>query len=221
MKMKLRNLFLALFFASLLAFLPALEAKEGVVQCANLIYGGTETSKCFSDEFLSSVQRETTIATERHFKSVKLSTDELFTFPFAMMTGENEFHLASKERENLKKYLENGGFLLASAGCSSKKFDGSFRREIKAVFGDNAMKRIDMAHPLFRTVKEIKALMLSHQDAPPYLEGVELNGKMVLIYSPHGLNDTAHTQGCCCCGGNELSNSLEVNVNILVYALLH
>jgi hypothetical protein len=44
---------------------------------------------------------------------------------------------------------------------------------------------------------------------------------MVMIYSPHGLNDTAHTEGCCCCGGNEIVNSLDVNVNILVYALMH
>ena len=51
--------------------------------------------------------------------------------------------------------------------------------------------------------------------------GVEEDGKLVVIYSPHGLNDTAHTEGCCCCGGNEIENSLAVNINIFVYALLH
>ena len=48
-------------------------AKDAAVRCANLIYAGTQTSRCFSDEFLSAVQRESTIATERRFKSVKLS----------------------------------------------------------------------------------------------------------------------------------------------------
>ena len=35
------------------------------------------------------------------------------------------------------------------------------------------------------------------------------------------MNDTAHTEGCCCCGGNEIQNSMEINANILAYALLH
>ena len=53
------------------------------------------------------------------------------------------------------------------------------------------------------------------------LVGLTLDDKTVLIYSRHGLNDTAHTEGCCCCGGNEIKNSLQVNINILAYALLH
>lgn len=196
-------------------------AKEAAVRCANLIYAGTQTSRCFSDEFLSAVQRESTIATERRFKSVKLDSDELFSFPFVVMTGEKEFNLSSKERENLKKYLTRGGFLLASAGCSSQDWDRSFRREMRLVLPEKPLKRIAMDHAIFKTVKTIKDLKLSHGGSDPHLEGIENDGKMVAIYSSQGLNDTAHTVGCCCCGGNEIVNSMEVNVNILVYALTH
>jgi hypothetical protein len=197
------------------------EAKEGAIQCANLIYGGNHTSRCFSDEFLSAVQRETTIATERRFKSVKLDSDELFNYPFVMMTGESEFHFTARERENLKRYLGSGGFLLASAGCSNEDWDRAFRREMRTLFGDDPLTTIEMDHPLFRTVHEIKELKLHRPSDDARLEGVEVGGKIVVVYSPHGLNDTAHTEGCCCCGGNEVENSLEVNVNVLVYALLH
>ena len=196
-------------------------AKDAAVRCANLIYAGTQTSRCFSDEFLSAVQRESTIATERRFKSVKLDSEELFSFPFVVMTGEKEFYLSGKERENLKKYLLRGGFLLASAGCSSKEWDRSFRREMKQVLPDLKLSAIGMDHAVFKTVKTIKELKLSHGGADPNLEGIENDGKMVVIYSSQGLNDTAHTVGCCCCGGNEIVNSMEVNVNILVYALTH
>jgi len=196
-------------------------AKEGVIQCANLIYGGTHTSRCFSDEFLSSVQKETTIATARRFKSVKLASEELFEFPFVVMTGESSFHFTSAERENLKRYLTSGGFLLASAGCSNKDWDRSFRREVKTIFGSKTLKRIEMKHPMFRTVHTIEKLKLHHPTGDAALEGIEHDGKLVAVYSHHGLNDTAHTEGCCCCGGNEIDNSLEVNVNIFVYALLH
>lgn len=199
----------------------AAPAKEGVVQCANLIYGGAHTSRCFSDEFLSAVQRDTAIATERRFKSVKLAADDLFNYPFVMMTGEADFHFTAKERENLKKYLQSGGFLLASAGCSNKDWDRAFRREMKTMFGDDNLKKIEMDHPVFRTVHAIEKLKLHHPAPEARLEGIESDGKLVAIYSPHGLNDTAHTEGCCCCGGNEIENSLQVNVNILVYALMY
>ncbi len=198
-----------------------IQGKEGVIQCANLVYSGTQTSRCFSDEFLSSVQRETTIATERRFKSVKLDSDELFGYPFVLITGEAAFFFSSRERANLKKYLENGGFLLASAGCSSKEWDRAFRKEIEGLFGKDALKKIPDNHPIFRTVRVIEAIRLTHPGEPAFLDGLELNGKLVLVYSPHGLNDTAHTEGCCCCGGNEIANSHELNVNIFVYALLH
>jgi hypothetical protein len=204
----------------LLSALPS-TAKEGVIQCANLIYGGNHTSRCFSDEFLSAVQKETTIATERRFKSVKLASDELFKYPFVMMTGESDFHFTETERKKMKTYLTSGGFLLASAGCSNKDWDRAFRREMQAMFGKDRLKKISMDHPVFRTVHTIEELQLSHAGDTPYLEGIEVDGKIVAIYSPHGLNDTSHTEGCCCCGGNEIINSLEVNVNILVYALLH
>jgi hypothetical protein len=58
------------------------------------------------------------------------------------------------------------------------------------------------------------------------LEGLEIDGKIVMVYSPEGLNDTANAnksggKNCCCCGGNEVKNSQQINVNIFTYALTH
>ena len=198
-------------------------AKDDVVQCGNLIFAGNNTSRCFSDEFLSTLQKQTSIATARRFKSVKLGSDELFKMPFVVMTGESDFHFSKKESENLKKYLSSGGFMLVSSGCSSKKFGTAFRREIKRVFGKNKLKPIPMSHVIFRTVNKITKLNLSHSNSSIKTEllGLEMNGKIVMVFSPHGLNDTAHTKGCCCCGGNEIRNAMKINVNILTYALMH
>ena len=125
-----------------------LMAKEGVVQCGNLIYAGTKTSRCFSDEFLSTVQQRTGINTARRFRAVRMDNDELFRFPFVVMTGEGDFALSAKERENLKKYVEGGGFLLASAGCSNDKWNRAFRREMAALFGGESLLPIPMTHPV-------------------------------------------------------------------------
>lgn len=172
-------------------------AKEGAVECGNLIYAGTKTSKCFSDEFLTTVQQKTSVSTERRFKPVKLSSEELFKFPFVIMTGEGDFTLTSKERENMKKYLENGGFLLASPGCSNKAWAAAFEREIKRIFDKDSLKDIPMDHALFKTIFTIKSLKLSHGGTAT-LQGITKNDKLVVVYTSDGLNDTANTEGCCC-----------------------
>ncbi|RBP45044.1 uncharacterized protein DUF4159 [Roseimicrobium gellanilyticum] len=211
----------AMAIVAALAPVPSSSAKEGIVQCGNLIYAAGKTSTCFSDEFLSTAQKETSIATDRRFKAVKLSGEELFLFPFAIMTGEGDYTLAPKERENMKKYLTSGGFLLASAGCSNKEWDRAFRREMKTIFGAEALKKLPLDHAIFRTVYKVSDLGLKKSEGNGHLEGIEHNGKLVVVYSADGLNNTANAPGCCCCGGNEITNSLQLNVNILAYALLH
>jgi hypothetical protein len=194
-------------------------AKEGAVQCGNLIYAGTKTSKCFSDEFLSLVQQKTSVATERRFKPVKLGDDELFKFPFVIMTGEGDFTLTKTERENMKKYLESGGFILASASCSSSEWADAFEREITRVLGKDVLQDIDMKHSIFKTIFTIETLGTKGDDS--VLKGYTVNNKLAMVYTRDGLNDTANADGCCCCGGSEIRNSVQINANILAYSLLH
>jgi len=193
-------------------------ANSDAVQCANLIYAGTRSSVCFSDRFLTIAARDTTVSTARKFKPVKLAGDDIYGYPFAIMTGEGTFSLTEQERINLRRYLERGGFLLASAGCSSSQWDASFRREVVAVFPERRMEPLSADHEVFHTVYEIDQLKTKGVDAN--LLGLSFAGKIVLIYSPDGLNDTSTMHGCCCCGGNEILNAQQVNVNILAYALL-
>ena len=212
------------FATSLMVALMALPAaaKEGAVECGNLIYAGTRTSRCFSDEFLTTVQQKTSISTERRFTAVTLAEEELFKIPFVIMTGEGDFNLTVKERENLKRYLHNGGFLLASASCSNAAWATAFEREVKAIFGNDTLKDIPTDHEIFRTIFSVKDMKLSKSSGTGSgLRGMTHNGKIVVVYSSEGLNDTSHTEGCCCCGGNEIQNSMEINANILAYALLH
>jgi len=201
---------------------PSLAAEETggeTVECANLIYAGTKSSVCFSEQFLSTVASETSINTSRKFKPVKLAEKEIFHFPFAVITGEGAFTLTDDERKNLKLYLEKGGFLLASAGCSSKEWGDSFTHEIGTIFPDRKLAEVAMDHPVFRTVFDVQQLDMSHGGVAK-LYGLTVGGKIVLIYSPDGLNDTGTMHGCCCCGGNEIKNSQKVNADILAYALL-
>lgn len=193
---------------------------QSIVQIASITYAGTKTSKCFSDHFLVKAETDSAISTSRKFHAAKLATDELYAFPLIIMTGEGAFTLLDKERENLRRFVERGGMLLASAGCSSPDWDKSFRREMALIFADDKLKPLTMSHPVFHTVYDIAALQAKKGEPKP-LEGISIGGRLGVIYSQDGLNDTQHSQGCCCCGGNEITNCVDVNVNILAYALMY
>ncbi len=195
--------------------------KLGVVQCANLIYANNRSSVCYADQFLAQAAKDTNTKTSGKFTAIRAEAVELFEYPFAVMTGEGSFVLTEAQRENLKSYLTRGGFLVASAGCSSPEWAASFKREIKAIFPALEMKRLEMSHEIFHTVYDIKVLT-AKGNTTPYLNGLEIDGKIVVVFTEDGLNDTANAgPNCCCCGGNEIRNARLVNVNLLAYALTH
>lgn len=194
------------------------EAKS-IVQVANLIYAGTKTSECFADHFLRRAEQSSSISTSRRLHSVKLGSEEIFSFPILIMTGEGEFKLLPEERENLRQFIERGGFLLASAGCSSEDWDRSFRSEMAQVFPDKELNSLTLDHMVFHTAYDISQLQAKHGTPKP-LVGLHFGTRLGVLYSQDGLNDTSNTTGCCCCGGNEITNAEEINVNILVYSIL-
>ena len=120
---------------------------DGIVQVANLVYAGTKSSHCFSDHFLIKAEKETSISTSRRFHAVKLSNEAIYDFPLVIMTGEGDFQLSDAERENLRRYIERGGFLLASASCSSPDWDRAFRREMATVFPSHPLQSSTSAIP--------------------------------------------------------------------------
>ncbi len=127
------------------------------------------------------------------------------------------------QRENLRDYLMHGGFIEASAGCSSEPWNQSFHREIAAIFPDIKMKTLGPNHPIFHTVYDIGSSPY-HSGAShlPKVEALEIDGRVVVLWSPDGLNDTGNAgPNCCCCGGNEVGEAKKMNVNILAYALTH
>jgi len=191
-----------------------------LLQCGNLIYAGNKSSVCFADNFLTDVATQTSLQVNKKFCPVRLDAEALFDYPLCVMSGHENFALTSKERQQLHKFLTQGGFLLASPGCSDIKWDKSFRDEIKVTFPEYALQKIPMTHPIFSVVNPISQLVEKH-GSPVSLEGLEINGRLALVYSKEGLNDVEHASGCCCCGGNEVQDPARVNVNIFTYAVLY
>lgn len=190
------------------------------IQCGNLVYATNRSSVCFADAFLGDVAKQTSLDVGKNFVPVKAESEALFNFPFLIWSGQDSFNLTQKERENLRKYLTNGGFILSSPGCSDTNWDKSLRRELQLIFPDKKLDKIPMTHPIFSTALNIPRLTDKGGKAQ-LVEGLEINGRLVMVYSREGLNDVKNAKGCCCCGGNEIMQAAQVNLNALVYALLY
>lgn len=190
------------------------------IQCGNLVYATNRSSVCFADAFLGDVAKQTNLDIGKNFVPVKAESESLFNFPFLVWSGQDSFTLTQKERDNLRKYLTNGGFIVSSPGCSDANWDKSLRRELQLIFPENKLEKIPMTHPLFSTVLSIPRLT-DKGGKTQLVEGMEINGRLVMVYSREGLNDVKNAKGCCCCGGNEIMQAAQVNLNALVYALLY
>lgn len=191
-----------------------------MLQCGNLIYAGSQSSVCFADKFLTDTAKQTNFRINKRFCPVRLDTPAVFDFPFCVMSGNENFVLSEKERGQLRRYLEQGGFLLVSPGCSDETWDKAFRREIALCLPRQPLEAIPMSHPLFSVVNKISHLRDKHGKSVN-LEGLHMNGRLALVYSKDGLNDVGNAKGCCCCGGNEVQDPAAVNVNVYAYAVLY
>ncbi|MDX2115124.1 MAG: DUF4159 domain-containing protein [Planctomycetota bacterium] len=195
------------------------------VRPAMIVHGSEQRRAiCFSTGFLELLARETTIAVEPAFTEVALGSPALRDHPFAVLSGEGAFELSDHEVAALRSYVEGGGFLLASAGCSDDAWAASMERALERAFPRERLVELTLEHPLFHTLFDITELA-SRRRQPVRILGLETEGRLAVIYSPQGLNDTRDTRTpapgeCCCCGGDEITAAKYINASALAYALL-
>ena len=140
--------------------------------------------------------------------------------PVLFRSGHYRFSYTPAERAKLRKYLLAGGMIIYNTGLGSKPFYDSVVAELKLIFPEQQLVKIPMTHPIFSTVFKIPNLT-DKQGKVVQVEGIEINGRLVMVYSRDGLNDVGNAKGCCCCGGNMITESAQVNVNAFTYALLY
>ena len=212
----------AMLLPAVLLHAQSASESKAQVRTGALTYANGQSSQCFAAGFLETVARHTRIEVQKEFTRVVLREGKLHEHPFIVMSGEGAFSLSDEEKQTLRNYLQRGGFLLASAGCSNEDWAKSFRAVLKELFPEEELTTLPMSHAVFSTIHQIDALPGRKANTAGKLEGLSLGGRLVVIFSAMGLNDTENAGGgCCCCGGNELRDAHRINANILAYVLTH
>ncbi len=160
---------------------------------------------------------------------VTLDDPQIGNYPLIFMTGHYDFELSPKEIEGLRRYLEHGGMLVASAGAGLKAFDAAFRREIKKAFGNNEMIKLPPTHPLFSAgwnpVDKVTYTSTALRDDPaleyPEFHCLFIDQRPAILYTPFDFQSALNRESNAYAKGLESPDALRVALNVITYALSH
>jgi hypothetical protein len=102
------------------------------------------------------LQQMTSIKVDPNGRILRLTDPELFRFPFIYMVEPGALVLHDDEVEILRRYLLNGGFLMADDFWGEWQWDG-FAEQIKRVFPNREFVELPMSHEIFHCVFDLGA----------------------------------------------------------------
>ena len=164
----------------------------------------------------AAMNRWTMIKTQVLPDPINLDDPNLHRVPLIYIASRNAFAFSEKERENLRDYLYNGGFLLFSDISDELMADGPVANSIqfelwKILSSDYNLQPITSKHPLSNTFFTFSKRLPIYNK--PGLLGVSLSGSLAVLYDAAGYGLRWAE------GSDEDKNTLKLGVNIIVYAL--
>lgn len=171
---------------------------------------------------LTFVKANTNADAKPTYEYVDLKSDNLFEYPILFLTGHGNVNFSDKESENLKLYLENGGFLYIDDDYGLDPF---IRKEMKKVFSDKEFLEIPFSHPIYTIQYDFTSgppKIHEHDDKKPQSFGIFVNERMAVFYTvesnpsdgwadPDAHNDSPELR----------ERSLKFGTNIIIWALMN
>ena len=108
--------------------------------------------------------------------------DDLLQSPVLFISGRDGLRLSPQQQENLRIYVDNGGFLLVEACCEGQQFDAQFRRLVQEMFPDNPLRLLPPDHPVWYAEEKVDP-----EYAQP-LWGIDACCRTSVVYSPQDLS---------------------------------
>jgi len=114
---------------------------------------------------------------------VEVGSADLFNYPFVHMTGHGRWALTDAEAQNLRKYLESGGFLHIDDNYG---MDVYVRPALKQVFPELSLVELPFSHPVYHQTFDFKnglPKIHEHDKTAPKGYGLIYKGRLVCFYS--------------------------------------
>lgn len=164
------------------------------------------------------------------YKPTRLTDDDLYTSPILYMTGHYRFELSQREIAALAAHLRRGGFLFADACCGRAAFDESFRAMVKQAFPNEELKKLPADHAVYRGQPGFRLDTVGYKPAAlaenpelrtPELWGLEIDGRLALVYSPYAIGCGLDGHVCYNCRGYLDEDARRLAANVVLWALTH
>jgi hypothetical protein len=169
-------------------------------------------------------------------KTAELSIDDknLIDYKFLYMHGRKEFQFGARELEELRFNLKEGGALLfADACCGSKTFDKSFRKFVAQLLPEHKLEVIPLLDELYSkdlngaAITQVRCRRQAPDGSPergyravdPYLEGVKIDGRWVVIYSKYDIGCALENNKSSDCLGHDHDSAMVLAKAAVFYAL--
>lgn len=213
------------------------DINRGLIEIAQLRHkGGWDTAPKALKNLLRGLNDTIGLDVSPKRRTIPITLDELQQFPITYMHGRYRFSLSKQERDALRDHLSRGGVLFADACCGSQKFDRSFRDLMQQMYPNTPLKRIPIDHEIYsekigrkiETVsvrklipgKQNAALQKRTERIPPALEGIEIDGRIAVVYSRYDISCALENQASLACDGYLEKDAMKLAINIVLYATL-
>ncbi|HIA07144.1 MAG TPA: DUF4159 domain-containing protein [Flavobacteriales bacterium] len=114
---------------------------------------------------------------------VEVGSPEVFNYPLLHLTGHGNVLFSLDEANNLRKYLESGGFLHIDDNYGMDKF---IRPQMKKVFPELDFVELPFTHPIYHQQYDFAnglPKVHKHDEKPPQGFGLIFKGRLVCFYS--------------------------------------
>ncbi len=181
------------------------------------------------------VASESSLQIDREKRFVSPNLEQMSDYTMLFSHGRQRFNLGPEQREAIRQYIDNGGFLFVDTICSSPDFADAFRREMAQIFPDHSLQPIPPEHPLWNDSKfgfplAKDRVELRHPDSQaangyraemtvPKLEGIEIEGRMVVIFSPFDLSCAMENASASNCEGYKRDDAAKIATNVILYRM--
>jgi hypothetical protein len=134
------------------------------------------------------VDKRTSIDVALDSVSLRLGDRALFEHPFLYLGGDQPFALAAGELDRLRSFLLYGGFLLVDSADARPGggFDQSVRKLCASLYTKQPLVRLKPDHVVSKSFYLLDR-PVGRVASVPYLEGVELDGRLAILYSQNDL----------------------------------